>query len=76
MVRVVAIRLSNRFAMQTKKLAFCRPFITAIKLNKSAKVSQSMYEKYAALGGTKKQDRKASRTEIQKTASFLKNETH
>ena len=42
MARVVWILLSRRFAIQTKKLAFCKPFVIAIKLNKSASVSQSI----------------------------------
>ena len=44
--------------------------VTAIRLNRSARVSQSMYERYAALGGTKKQDNRANKIEIHKTASF------
>ena len=76
MARVVLIFLSKKFAIQTKKLAFCMPFITTIKLNKSANVSQSMYEKYVTLGGTNKHENKAKITEIQKTVSFAKNEKH
>ena len=68
-VLVEVMRFSRKFAVYAKKPTFCSPLITAIRLNKRARVFQSMYDKYAPLGGTKKQETTAKRTATHRTVS-------
>ena len=69
--RVLRTRRSSPLARQRNTPARWYPFITTIREKSSARVFQSMYPKYAALGGTKQAETTASSSAMLSTASRL-----